>query len=470
MTLDATVPTRRRSDVTLIKAVRAGDPHAYAELFDRHRASVERLAHARRRDGSAAELVGSVFADGLRRILDGEADDVAVRPWLLTLTGVGDPESGGRAAFDALTPDQQTLLWQLIVDHDDSADVAVALGIGSSDVGGRLDEAREALRRTYLRQQREMSAPLHARTHLDDVTMHAEDCATCLGLWWAADELSTAKSLAETVLGGELAERYLRTRVHRRTRRVRSRWLPTTVATITAGLLLGSSIGALAVAHWGPAGVPDAWRAISAQPSSSSGSPESVEPSHSNDASGRPGEQPRRPDSGDDAGRDRPSDDDPSNPSSPPPDDDGSSTPMPVGFAFADPTQTTVDGETAFTVNFRLTGESARGSASRTATMRFQFDQPVRLDGASGDLRCTGGGTVITCTRSLKPGDTAAPWITVVGAERVSGEVRVTSGDLPDSPTSHNFSFGESRIELVPEPEPSPEPNEPGQGETGSMR
>lgn len=475
MTSDAVSPPRG-NDVTLIASVRAGDPHAYAELFDRHRQSVERLARALRRDGSADELVGSVFADGLREILEGDADRIAVRPWLLSLTKTSDDPSGGKTAFEALDPEHQAVLWQLAVDDEEPERVATTLGVSTSALARRLEQAREALRTEYLRQQREASAPLHARTHLDDVTMHADECATCLGLWWAAEELSTAKSLAASVLGDDVAERYLRTQAHRKTRRVRRpRWIPTAVATVAAGLLLSASLGALAVAQWGPGSVPEAWRTINAKPSTPVASDPSGSAEPDDDASGEPDPRDRSSDPDDDAQPepDRPSAGEPSASPEPKPDDrspHGSPGKMPVSFAFADPVSTPDGNRTTFQINFSLGGESVKGSSPRTATMRFMFEQSVRLTGSSGDLNCSGGGSVVTCTRSLTPGENTSPSITVVGDDAVSGQVQVSSSDLPDSPSSHSFSFRPVHKDRVPDPVPTPTPSEPGGEEREPVR
>ncbi len=78
----ATTATASATDAELVDAVRAGDEHAFAELYRRYRPRV--CAFVRRRvrdDGRAEDLTQEAFLSALRRLRETEAR-VSFRPWI----------------------------------------------------------------------------------------------------------------------------------------------------------------------------------------------------------------------------------------------------------------------------------------------------------------------------------------------------------------------------------------------------
>ena len=465
MRADDAQRTSQRSDEALVQAAQAGDATAYSALFDRHRPAVEHLAACLTRERTSETLVGTVFADGLTRVLAGEADDVAIRPWLLRLTlaahGATPPDSAALRAWQHLTPAQQAVLWHAVVEDVTGAEAALVVGTRATEVPALRAAAEAALRAAYLAGQREDAAVLHARTHLDDLSAHADACATCLGLWWAVEDLTHAHELAAAMLG-PVAGRYLREPTSRRAAPVRPRWVPAVLIATAATLLAATSAGALAVAQWGPSSVPTAWGGLPSVPSASASTepdaespeeptpeepaPTTAEPSPADEETPEPSSDPPAPST---QAPDAPP------PSAPPAD-------MGVGFAFGDPDRLVNGGQRLVRMHLQLVGENAAPGA-RQVTVRFDIDTTFRFSGAAG-LSCVPSSRSVTCTRTLRPGETADASVTVA-ADEVRGRAQVWSSDTSDSPRGHSFSFGPWAGGETPTPKPGRNPDEPTGGD-----
>ncbi|OUZ11227.1 hypothetical protein BHE97_05125 [Aeromicrobium sp. PE09-221] len=457
MRADDAQRTSQRSDEALVDAARAGDATAYSTLFERHRPAVEHLALCLTHEGPSEMLVGTVFAEGLSRVLTGEAEGAAIRPWLLGLTleahGAAAPDSATSRAWRSLAPVHRAVLWHAIVEGAPATETAIVTGVRVKDIPALRTTAETALRTAYLTHQREDAAPLHARTHLDDLTAHADACATCLGLWWAVEDLAHAHELATATLG-PAARRYLREPTSRRAAPARPRWVPAVLIATAATLLAATSAGALAVAQWGPSGVPSAWGGLPSVPNaSSSPAPDSEtaeEPTPETPDATRAEPSPEQKDAPEPSSATPP-------PSAEEPDTPSPSTPpatMGVGFAFGDPDRLTDGEQRLVRMNLQVVGEPAAPGA-RQVTVRFDIDTKFRFSGASG-LSCAPSSNAVTCTRTLRPGETARASATVV-ADEVRGRAQVWSSDTSGSPRGHSFSFGPWPGGETPSPEPIPE-------------
>ena len=460
MRADDAQRTSQRSDEALVSAAQAGDATAYSALFDRHRPAVEHLAVCLTRERASEALVGTVFAEGLSRVLAGEADEAAIRPWLLGLTldahGAASPDSAASRAWQSLTPVHRTVLWHTVVEEAPAAETALVAGVRPQEIPALRAGAETALRTAYLTRQREDAAALHARTHLDDLSAHADACATCLGLWWAVEDLTHAHELAAATLG-PVAGRYLREPTSRRAAPVRPRWVPAVLIATAATLLAATSAGALAVAQWGPSSVPTAWGGLPSVPSASaSPTPDPETPEEPTPESTEPTTAAPSPD---DEDTPEPSTEAPA-PSTQPPDAPPPSAPpaaMGVGFAFGDPDRLATGGQRLVRINLQLVGEQASPGA-RQVTVRFGIDTTFRFSGASG-LSCAPSSSAVTCTRTLRPGETARASVTVV-ADEVRGRAHVWSSDTSGSPRGHSFSFGPWAGGETPPPKPGPVPED----------
>lgn len=72
-------------DATLVSAIRAGNPSAKAELFQRYAPQLERLiTHVLGYDSELADVLQETFASALRS-LSGLKDPNALRPWLFRI-------------------------------------------------------------------------------------------------------------------------------------------------------------------------------------------------------------------------------------------------------------------------------------------------------------------------------------------------------------------------------------------------
>ncbi len=171
------------SDAELIALVRGGDLEAYGQLFSRHRDAALRLARQLTWAGDADDLVSDAFNGVLRVLTNGGGPDVAFRPYLLTAVRrrhIDSMRSGKRvrttddieqfdrgqpfrdpavAAFESTTaaraftslPERwQMVLWQMEVEGQKPAEIAVLLGISANSVSALAYRAREGLRQAYL--------------------------------------------------------------------------------------------------------------------------------------------------------------------------------------------------------------------------------------------------------------------------------------------------------------------------------
>ncbi|RLV56787.1 hypothetical protein D9V41_03130 [Aeromicrobium phragmitis] len=448
---------RSRDDASLLEATREGDHAAFSELFERHRAAVERLAESVTRGRDAETLVSAAFIEGLGRVLDGAATDAAFRPWILRVVmechGTSFASTTASAAFWSLPVSQQSLIWSAVVDDAPADSRALAA-------------ASDALRAEFLRRQREDASSRHARTHLDDLEGHADTCATCLGVWWSADDLTSATSLARSVLGVG-GERYLRQpAADRRRRRPRPRWIPATFVASVAAMLLATSLGALAVAHWGPGNVAAGWRTSAPTPTPaptaapSAGAPAPPSP----DATATPRPEPTPSSEPPPA----PSPSPVPSPTARPSEEPSVPEDMAVGFAFGDPHDEYVTRNgTAYQarhIRFHIVAEDAQGTHARAVMMRFEFAGAVTYLDSSSALSCTPSAQTITCTTSLAPGNSVSGTITVEH-EQGSGRARVHTSDDPSAATDHVFDFGpwagtESASPSAPPPPPNNETTE----------
>ncbi|WP_293786545.1 RNA polymerase sigma factor [uncultured Aeromicrobium sp.] len=457
-------------DAGLAAAAREGDHAAYSALFERHRAAVEEFAGCLTRGRGVTALVSAAFVEGLGRVLEGAAADVAFRPWLLRVVadchGAVPPVTSASSAFWSLPPSQQSLIWSALIDEVPADPSAFAA-------------ATENLRTRFLSRQRDDAAARHARIHLDDLEGHADTCATCLGLWWRADELTSPTSLARTVLGAA-AERYVRQRpLDRRRPPSRPCWLPVAFVGSVAAMLFATSLGTLAVAHWRPGGVAPVWHASSP----------SATPDPGTAAPAPPGQAPTPPETGPTPAPIAPpetgptpaphSPPTPSPPSAPapgpaaPPASEEPAPPqdMSVAFAFDDPRNEYVvrNGTTyqARHIRFLVVAEEAQGTHERAVTMRFDFAGDITYLGTSNGLSCSPSDRSVTCTAPLAPGGILPGTITVED-EQGSGLARLHTSDDPSATHDHVFEFGPWTGAQGLSPSPLPDGDDTAQAPAGS--
>lgn len=217
-------------DPVLLSRVRAGDPDAYAVLFERHRASATAFAGGLAGHSHADDLVAEAFAkvfDALQRDL---GPTVSFRSYLLTsirsiwnntvrserrydlvddydvlppsdaLTLVDDPDQrfdnqAVAEAYRTLPERWQAVLWYTAVEGLPHDEVAVHLGIKPNAVAALAFRAREGLRQAYLSAHLRTTAdtacqawapllPAHARGSLDrrkrpGMLAHLDGCLPC---------------------------------------------------------------------------------------------------------------------------------------------------------------------------------------------------------------------------------------------------------------------------------------------------
>lgn len=255
--------TGEPSDAELIARVRGrqADPTsaaAFAELYDRHRASACSLARQLSRSPSDADdLVADAFARLLEALRSGRGPTEAFRAYLLTvlrhlaydhtraerrlavtddlgeLIGI-DPEqtvvpftdpalaglerSLAARAFATLPERWQAVLWHLEVEGDNPADIAELFGVSANAVSALGYRAREGLRQAYLqehlaattghrdRRHRETGAKLGAYTRgglsrrdAARVETHLAECEECRSL--AAELREVNSVLVRSVVG-----------------------------------------------------------------------------------------------------------------------------------------------------------------------------------------------------------------------------------------------------------------------------
>ncbi|WP_209674559.1 sigma-70 family RNA polymerase sigma factor [Aeromicrobium fastidiosum] len=248
--------TAELSDAELISAVRAGDTHAYGQLFERHRFAAERMARQIARGSDVDDLVAESFSRVMVLLQDGRGPDEAFRAYLLTsirrlhidrvrasnkvwstaheadldrAVEFIDPaemkfEHGAAAvAFASLPERWRLVLWHLDVEGQKPAEVAPLLGMSANSVSALAYRAREGLRQAYL--QGHLAPTLHAscrRTtgmlgaHVRKglsardaakVEAHLDDCTRCTGLYLELREINSNLSgvLGPSLLGPAFA-------------------------------------------------------------------------------------------------------------------------------------------------------------------------------------------------------------------------------------------------------------------------
>lgn len=185
MTVSADSPsTSAPSDAELIAAVRAGNPDAYAGLYERHHAAAVGLARRYARNASDAEdLAAEGFANVLAALHGGSGPEEFFRAYLFTcisrlaargnLTAQRENPSDDMAryegeqpyddpvlagfetdavgrAFRTLPERWQAVLWYTEVDDLQPSEVAPMLGLSPNAVSALAVRAREGLRQAYL--------------------------------------------------------------------------------------------------------------------------------------------------------------------------------------------------------------------------------------------------------------------------------------------------------------------------------
>ncbi|GIG97842.1 sigma-70 family RNA polymerase sigma factor [Plantactinospora mayteni] len=297
-----------RSDLQLIRAVRAGDTDAYATLYSRHEGAARRLARTLdSRPSEVDELVAESFTRVLAVLRGGLGPRAAFRTYLLTtvrnvfydetrrtrrielvddLAGhdpgepftdpaVRDLEQAMVArAFAALPERWRLVLWHTEVEGDPPATVARLLGVRPNTVSALAYRARERLRQNYLREHaaartddtcRWVADRLGAyvrsglsRREKGDVESHLSGCRACHLLFVELGDVNAGLGavLAPAVVGTSAAGGYLSTgtgapaALWNRVRRMARRRVSQLVA---AGLVL-VALAAVALALTGSPG------------------------------------------------------------------------------------------------------------------------------------------------------------------------------------------------------------------------
>ncbi|QFU96900.1 putative PE-PGRS family protein PE PGRS3 [Luteimicrobium xylanilyticum] len=184
------------SDAELIAAVRAGDKHAYGELWERHSAAAAAVARQYvPRPADADDVVSDAFAKVLSVLQSGGGPDVAFRAYLFTVvrhTAYGLTEGSRRQrptddwamyesafglaasteepalegfersvvarAYRELPERWQAVLWYTEIESLTPAQIAPLLGLTANGVSALAYRAREGLRQSYLQQHLNGSA------------------------------------------------------------------------------------------------------------------------------------------------------------------------------------------------------------------------------------------------------------------------------------------------------------------------
>ncbi|MFC9652405.1 sigma-70 family RNA polymerase sigma factor [Streptomyces sp. NPDC056937] len=197
-TLELPAAGRPLSDADLIQRMRAGDDHAYEELFRRHAQSVRRYARSCCRDAHTAEdLTAEVFARTLQAVRGGAGPEQAVRAYLMTTvrrvaaswaksakreqlvedfavfaaqaaraSEVSDADtldlgadvlamreaeqSMAMRAFRSLPERWQAVLWHTTVEEESPSEVAPLFGLSANATAVLASRAREGLKQAYL--------------------------------------------------------------------------------------------------------------------------------------------------------------------------------------------------------------------------------------------------------------------------------------------------------------------------------
>lgn len=184
------------SDEMLIARSRVGDSHAYATLYERHRAAALAAARCLTRSSSDADdVVSESFARVLNVLRGGKGPLSAFRPYLMTvvrntvyertrrsretpsdlISDVADFATANaadrdaeariaRGAFESLPERWQLILWHTEVEGRSPADVAPLLGLAPNSVAALAYRAREGLRQAYLQAHIGTQRDLQCRT------------------------------------------------------------------------------------------------------------------------------------------------------------------------------------------------------------------------------------------------------------------------------------------------------------------
>ncbi len=188
--------TTTPSDIDLLDDARAGDPGAFAELYERHRSAALRVAHGYGAGDEAEDIVNSAFARVIAAVQRGSGPVDAFRPYLFVTIRRLTMERSVRAAHEPLDdvpesvvavsdlptmdasdramvseafsqlPDRwQAVLWQVAVEGRQPKDVARSTGLTANTVSVLAHRARERLRQTYLQAHIRAAGPEHCRPH-----------------------------------------------------------------------------------------------------------------------------------------------------------------------------------------------------------------------------------------------------------------------------------------------------------------
>jgi RNA polymerase sigma factor (sigma-70 family) len=182
------------SDQTLIERARAGDRHAFGELWRRHFRSGARVARQFTSSLDADDLVAEAYTRIYQRVLAGGGPTGAFRPYLYTtirnlastwgaaprditvddMTAFEDPATTDdpaafaldrtltARAFRSLPERWQSVLWYTEVEGMDPHEVAPILGMSANGVAALSYRAREGLRKAWL------------QAHINDATASGE--------------------------------------------------------------------------------------------------------------------------------------------------------------------------------------------------------------------------------------------------------------------------------------------------------
>lgn len=227
-------------DTELVSLTRAGDAHAFGELWRRHAPAARAAARSITSTFDPDDLVSEAYVRTLTAIQNGGGPQTAFRAYVLRAVhnlaikwaqhqrtdniedadSIEDPHSTGdsalrdldrsltAAAFRALPPRWQEVLWYVEVEKMKAQDIAPLLGIAPNAVAALTYRAREGLRQSWIQAHLNTTAlsdehrvtverlgafirgGLRKREYAR-VKAHLDTCALCQGI---ASEAATANS------------------------------------------------------------------------------------------------------------------------------------------------------------------------------------------------------------------------------------------------------------------------------------
>jgi RNA polymerase sigma factor (sigma-70 family) len=220
--------TAHDSDATLIARTRAGDDHAYAELYARHSPSARATAWSLLRSQQEVDDVTSeAFARVLAILRDGRGPDEAFRPYLLTCVRRGCVDRGASAerqlpvdpgtladrtpnrddeferrtesefmasAFTSLPVRWRQVLWLTEVERRSHVEVGTRLGLAPAAVAALAARARQGLSAAYLRAHLGARADRECRTVAERLPMVVRGSASASDLRRVAAHLARCPS------------------------------------------------------------------------------------------------------------------------------------------------------------------------------------------------------------------------------------------------------------------------------------